>query len=199
MSKEKLIDLDKEQLGLLVAILKRHIPHKTIWAYGSRVTWKAGETSDLDLAVFDCDSTEIFDLREALEESDLLISVDVMDWESIPENFKENIRKKYVVLQEKPELEGWREMKLGDFINVKHGYAFKGQYITDEVNNNILVTPGNFNIGGGFKSSKFKYFIGEIPRDYILKDDDIIVTMTDLKQRWRYSWLFGKSSQRPNW
>ena len=182
MSKEKLIDLDQEQLGLLKAILKRHIPDKTVWAYGSRVTWKAQETSDLDLAVFGCDSMQMYDLKEALEESDLLISVDVMDWESIPENFKVNIRKKYVVLQEKPKLEGWREVKLGDFINIKHGYAFKGQYITDEVNNNILVTPGNFNIGGGFKSSKLKYFIGETPQDYILKDDDIIVTMTDLSK-----------------
>ena len=92
MSKEKLIDLDQEQLDLLHAILKQHIPNKTIWAYGSRVTWKAEETSDLDLAVFDCDSMEIYDLKEALEESDLLISVDVMDWESIPGEFQGEYR-----------------------------------------------------------------------------------------------------------
>lgn len=124
MSKEKLIDLDQEQLGLLKAILKRHIPDKTVWAYGSRVTWKAGETSDLDLAVFDCDSMQIYDMKEALEESDLLISVDVMDWESIPEKFKENIRKKYVVLQEKQGLEGWREVTLGEICSdISYGYT----------------------------------------------------------------------------
>ena len=124
MSKEKLIDLDKEQLGLIEAILNRYLPDKTVWAYGSRVTWKAGETSDLDLAVFGCDSMEIFDLKEALEESDLLISVDVMDWESIPEKFKENIRKKYVVLQEKRELEGWREVTLGEICSdISYGYT----------------------------------------------------------------------------
>ena len=127
MSKEKLIDLDQEQLGLLKAILKSHIPDKTVWAYGSRVTWKAGETSDLDLAVFGCDSMEIFDLKEALEESDLLVSVDVMDWENIPEKFKENIRKKYVVLQEKQELEGWREVKLGDVVEVTMGQSPKSE------------------------------------------------------------------------
>ena len=78
--------------------------------------------------------------------------------------------------------DGGREVKLGDFIDVKHGYAFKGRYITDEANNNILATPGNFHIGGGFKSLKFKYFTGEIPQDYVLKENDIIVTMTDLSK-----------------
>ena len=119
MIKERLIDLDRDQLDLLHAILKRHIPDKTVWAYGSRATWKAEETSDLDLAVFGCDSMEIHALKEALEESDLLISVDVMDWESIPENFRENIGEKYVVVQEganRPE--GWREVRLGDVAEV---------------------------------------------------------------------------------
>ena len=32
----------------------------------------------------------------------------------------------------------------------------KGENITTEKTQDILVTPGNFNIGGGFKSSKFK-------------------------------------------
>lgn len=118
MIREKLIDVDRDQLGLLHTILNRHIPDKTVWAYGSRVTWKAGETSDLDLAVFGCDSMEIYDLKEALDESDLLISVDVMDWESIPDDFKENIRGKYVVLQEKSGVTGWQEVKLGDVAEV---------------------------------------------------------------------------------
>ena len=115
MSKERLIDLDAKQLALLHAILKHHIPNKTVWAYGSRVSWKAKETSDLDLAVFDCTPIEIYHLKEDLEESDLLISVDVMDWESIPESFKENIREKYVVVQEEAKRpEGWREVELQD-------------------------------------------------------------------------------------
>ncbi|ABK89192.1 restriction endonuclease subunit S [Francisella tularensis subsp. novicida] len=77
---------------------------------------------------------------------------------------------------------GWRECKLGDFISVKHGYAFKGKNITTEANENILVTPGNFNIGGGFKKDKFKYFNDDYPSEYILNESDIIVTMTDLSK-----------------
>ncbi len=121
MIKEHLIDLDRDQLGLLEKIIKRHIPDKTVWAYGSRVTWKADERSDLDLTVFGCSSRELGELKEALEESNLLVSVDVMDWERIPDNFKENIKKKYVVLQEKSEFKNWREEKLGEVVNIISG------------------------------------------------------------------------------
>ena len=76
----------------------------------------------------------------------------------------------------------WKECNLGQFINIKHGFAFKGIYITDEPTKDILVTPGNFHIGGGFKSSKFKYFNGGYPSEYVLKENDIIVTMTDLSK-----------------
>ena len=76
----------------------------------------------------------------------------------------------------------WRKVKLGDLLEVKHGYSFKGENITAEPTNNILVTPGNFNIGGGFKSSKFKYFNNDVSKDYILKRDDLIITMTDLSK-----------------
>lgn len=58
----------------------------------------------------------------------------------------------------------WKEVALGDFINVKHGYAFKGDEITSEERSEVLVTPGNFYIGGGFKSGKFKFFKGDFPQ-----------------------------------
>ena len=121
MSKEKLIDLEHEQLGLVKVIIRRHIPGKTVWAYGSRVTWKASDISDLDLAVFDCSPAEIGDLKEALEESNLLASVDVMDWGNIPEKFRENIKERYVVVQESSVPEGWREVKLGEICEVIGG------------------------------------------------------------------------------
>jgi type I restriction enzyme S subunit len=76
----------------------------------------------------------------------------------------------------------WQEVTLGDYIHVKHGYAFKGDGITKDETPQILVTPGNFHIGGGFKSGKFKYFEGEYPSEYALKENDIVVTMTDLSK-----------------
>ena len=71
---------------------------------------------------------------------------------------------------------------LRDYIIIKHGYAFKGQNISTIDNNVVLVTPVNFAIGGGFKEDKCKYFDAEYPDDYVLKADDLIVTMTDLSK-----------------
>ncbi len=77
--------------------------------------------------------------------------------------------------------EDWEEKKLGDFISIKHGFAFKGNCISSEPTNLILVTPGNFKIGGGFKSDKFKYYSNEdFPKEYVFKTGELIVTMTDL-------------------
>ncbi|MBX2970098.1 MAG: restriction endonuclease subunit S [Cyclobacteriaceae bacterium] len=77
--------------------------------------------------------------------------------------------------------DNWKETALHNFISVKHGFAFKGNYISTEPTNYILVTPGNFKIGGGFKFDKFKYYVSdEFPKDYIFQTGDLAVTMTDL-------------------
>ncbi len=76
----------------------------------------------------------------------------------------------------------WREFKLGDIVSVKHGYAFKGEYFSEIPTLDILLTPGNFNIGGGFRQGKLKYYNGDYPKSYILNEGDVIVTMTDLSK-----------------
>ena len=72
--------------------------------------------------------------------------------------------------------------KLGDHISVKHGFAFKGTHFTEEVKRDVLLTPGNFAIGGGFQEAKPKYYIGPVPDGYILHPGDLVVTMTDLSR-----------------
>lgn len=76
----------------------------------------------------------------------------------------------------------WREVSLGDLFKVKHGFAFKGEYFTDEPQPTVLVTPGNFTIGGGFRDDKRKYYRGPVPQDYVLKPEQVVVTMTDLSK-----------------
>jgi type I restriction enzyme, S subunit len=44
----------------------------------------------------------------------------------------------------------------------------------------VLVTPGNFEIGGGYKEGSTKYFHGEYPQEYVR--GDLVVTMTDLSK-----------------
>lgn len=90
-------------------------------------------------------------------------------------------------------------MRLCDIIEIKHGYAFSGDHIIEEDNNVVLVTPGNFRIGGGFQEKKCKFFNGDLPSDYILNEGDFIVTMTDLSKTidtLGYSAIVPKSKNR---
>jgi type I restriction enzyme S subunit len=72
--------------------------------------------------------------------------------------------------------------KLDDVAEIKHGYAFKGDFFCDEPTRYLLLTPGNFAIGGGFQE-KPKYYNGYIPESYVLAKNDLIVTMTDLSKQ----------------
>ena len=77
----------------------------------------------------------------------------------------------------------WKETSLAAVMDVKHGFAFPGENIRDEPPGDILLTPGNFAIGGGFKGDKFKYFDGEVPEDFVLKEGELVLTMTDLSKQ----------------
>ena len=72
--------------------------------------------------------------------------------------------------------------KMAEICNIKHGYAFSGEFFTEEDNNILLVTPGNFKVGGGFQEKKCKFFMGKYSEEYVLNCGDLIVTMTDLSK-----------------
>ena len=40
-------------------------------------------------------------------------------------------------------MDKWRECKLGDLLEIKHGYAFLAEYFA-ESGTHIVLTPGNF-------------------------------------------------------
>lgn len=76
----------------------------------------------------------------------------------------------------------WRTVRLGDLVKIKHGFAFQGKNFSQSPTESILLTPGNFRIGGGYKDEKRKYYNGPIPSGYTLSSGDLIVTMTDLSK-----------------
>ena len=84
-------------------ILRKHVPHNSVWAFGSRANWKAKAFSDLDLAILTekpMSLTESAELGEAFSESDLPWKVDIVDWSAISEGFREVIARSKVVVQE---------------------------------------------------------------------------------------------------
>lgn len=95
----KNLDLDDKQLQLLKNILKEKVDSKTVWAYGSRIDGTSDKKSDLDLVIFDITTKDLLNLKEVLEESDLLVSVDLFQWHKIPDYFQTNIKQKYLVIQ----------------------------------------------------------------------------------------------------
>ena len=81
--------------------------------------------------------------------------------------------------------EGWGNLDLNEYLTIKHGYAFKGEFFSDTMTNRVLLTPGNFRIGGGIKLNKLKYYKddGNCPVDYELNKHDLLITMTDLSKQ----------------
>ena len=122
------VDLNPNHLGTVKAILAEHVPECEVRAFGSRATWTAKDYSDLDLAVVGegpLDWRTLDRLKEAFEESDLPMRVDVLDWHNTSESFREVIERDYVVVREPwaEETAGgvWREVTLAELGEIDRG------------------------------------------------------------------------------
>lgn len=100
MAVDRPIDVEPQHLKTLLGLLAQYLPDTTVWAFGSRVKWTSRPDSDLDLVVFakEDQHPKVYQLKEALEESNLPFRVDVLVWDVISEAFHNNIRQEYVVL-----------------------------------------------------------------------------------------------------
>ncbi len=72
--------------------------------------------------------------------------------------------------------------KLKECATIKHGFAFKGEFFSYNDNRIVLVTPGNFKIGGGFQENECRFYSGTYLDEYVLAPGSLIVTMTDLSK-----------------
>ncbi len=90
-------------------MIAAHLPQEEVWAYGSRVSGTAHETSDLDLVVRHPADLKVrqgptfWDLKEALSESNLPFLVDLLDWARVPATFRGTIARQHIILYD-PEL-----------------------------------------------------------------------------------------------
>ncbi|MBF0612452.1 MAG: nucleotidyltransferase domain-containing protein [Magnetococcales bacterium] len=98
-----MIDLDPQQLATVTHILRRLVPDCEVRAFGSRVKGKNQKYSDLDLAIVSKDgslSQENLDqLREEFATSDLSIIIDIHEWSTMDQDFRQIIQSNYEVLQ----------------------------------------------------------------------------------------------------
>ena len=99
------LHLSPRHRAQLEALLREHLPGVEVWAYGSRITGESHDGSDLDLVLRAPDLQKIpigrlSDLREALRESTIPFLVEARDWARLPEEFRGEIERDYVVLVE---------------------------------------------------------------------------------------------------
>ena len=118
------IDVSPGDLETVQRILQEHVPELEVRAFGSRVSWTARETSDLDLALMTTqplDLLRVAKMREAFDESDLPFRVDLVDWASTSKNFRKVIEREYVTIAEgkdRSESGIWPTVVLGDCVTI---------------------------------------------------------------------------------
>ena len=88
---------------MLVELLRRHVPEAEVWAYGSRVNGRSHDASDLDIVLRAPEHDRIplrrlSALMDALSDSNIPFLVDVRDWSRLPDAFRREIERAYVVL-----------------------------------------------------------------------------------------------------
>jgi predicted nucleotidyltransferase len=98
-----MIHLEKKYLDEVHTLLQLWVPNCEVWAFGSRVHKRGLKPySDLDLALITehpLDASLYGKIKEAFEESELPIEVDIVDWASLTDSFKEVIRQAYQRIQ----------------------------------------------------------------------------------------------------
>ena len=87
-----------QYLQILLEIFKSYCPDAEIWAYGSRINGEAHEASDLDLVVksFNDENKSLSVLKELINDSDIPIIVDILEFDKIPLSFQKEIEKDYI-------------------------------------------------------------------------------------------------------
>lgn len=117
-----MIDLRPDLLKSVRELLAQHVLGLEVRAFGSRVKWTAKEHSDLDLVVMTSTplpAQTLARLEEAFAESDLPMRVDVLDWATLSESFREIIEQGYEVIQTVPT--GGSLGMENDFIDSEYG------------------------------------------------------------------------------
>jgi uncharacterized protein len=102
VTRHLLPDLPRAHERLVLNVLRAHLPPTTrAWVFGSRATGRARRYSDLDLAI-DAGRRLTLDetakLAEAFSDSDLPYRVDIIDWHTIDDRWRQTIVAERVAL-----------------------------------------------------------------------------------------------------
>lgn len=92
--------LDSKYKNELIAIIHKHVPGCVIYLFGSRARKKHHVGSDIDLAIDAhqvLDSSVVGNIKEEIEESTIPYFVDVIDFNDVSADMKEEILKDGII------------------------------------------------------------------------------------------------------
>lgn len=109
------IDARPDDLETVREILRKHVPSRRVVAFGSRTTGRSKPFSDLDLAIqgdFPVPTAILAALADDFDESSLPFKVDIVDWATTEQSFRDIIARDAVTLLEGAQ-KGEREAGVG--------------------------------------------------------------------------------------
>ena len=145
------LHLPPKHRRVLEALLREHLPDVEVWAYGSRVSGKSHEGSDLDLVLRGPGLKEISlgqlgDFEEAVRESTIPFLVEARDWSRLPDRFHQEIERDHVVLLERigGKVPGRQIKYLGEIANIVMGQSPPGDSVSSSDGLPLLNGPTEF-------------------------------------------------------
>ncbi|WP_419925976.1 restriction endonuclease subunit S [Candidatus Poriferisocius sp.] len=168
------IDLTVDHQETVVALIQKHLPNTTAWAYGSRVKWTSHPNSDLDIVIFAPPERlrQVSELRDAFSESNLPFRVDLFVWDAVPDTFRKNIENNHMVLVESPNMTALKDIvdlrisSVDNKINDDEYSVAICNYI--DVYKNSFIQPDIQFMGGTATEVEISKFT--------LKQEDVIIT-----------------------
>lgn len=99
----KQLHLSEKHRRLIETLLGKYLPNMEIWAYGSRVTGRSHDGSDLDLVIRgpglkEVPIEQLANFQEAMRESTIPFLIEIRDWARLPEQFHREIERSHSVL-----------------------------------------------------------------------------------------------------
>jgi predicted nucleotidyltransferase len=97
-----LLQVTPQQWQIIQSILQQYLPGDAVWAFGSRVGGPCKPYSDLDLAIVSAQPLSLqllAQVAEAFSESDLPWKVDLIDWATTSEVFRQRVLARKLVLR----------------------------------------------------------------------------------------------------
>jgi predicted nucleotidyltransferase len=94
-----------DECAVVQDILRKHVPAREVWAFGSRISRKAWRYADLDLAIISDTPLSFGDhaaLVDEFSESDLPFRVDILEWARTDDVIRRIVRAAKVVIQDRP-------------------------------------------------------------------------------------------------